>query len=228
MPRMTALAAVLWALVVCAVASSAVAQTATIAVTHDDPDGVILPGETVRITMRISWTPAVQLAGFAGDLRADPVGPGAPGTISNRFSRFLPSALTINGSVVADDILGIDIASTPGFFTPMVWPPWGSYTGFDAFAHDWTAPSSPGNYRFGFSPRDDRPNVRLYPSWSSPAWIEAPTTYLWASLTVIPGPGSPVVVLLGLAVLHRNTCRSSNRPPVASRIARRGTERKHR
>lgn len=187
--------------------SACLAQSAVMTVSHNDLDGIILPGQTIHVTLRISWLPAgTQLAGFVGELRTEPVGLGGQGTIANRSSTWSqPSALIHLGSTSGDDIVGIDVASIPAFFTPMVLPPWGTHTGFNAFEHDWTAPATPGLYAMSFVPAPLRPNVLIYPSSISPNFAEAATTYVGTSITVTPAPAT--LALLAAVPFAIRRCR---------------------
>ncbi|MCA9287146.1 MAG: hypothetical protein KDA05_01090, partial [Phycisphaerales bacterium] len=59
------------------------------------------------------------------------------------------------------------------------------------------------------------PNVRLYPSISTPAFVEAQTTYIGTSILVIPAPGGVAVLgLVGLAQPRRRRVAIS--PPAPS------------
>ena len=51
------------------------AQSAALSLSHDDPDGMVSPGEVVAVTMRISWSeqpPTLVLGLLQGDITASP------------------------------------------------------------------------------------------------------------------------------------------------------------
>ena len=58
------------ALMATAVVAPASAQTALVAVSHSDPDGVVTPGETVRVRVLHSRNGISILAGIVGSLTA--------------------------------------------------------------------------------------------------------------------------------------------------------------
>ncbi len=192
-------------------ATPALAQTATVTVSHNDPDGIVEPGQTIRLSMHLTWTPNMQLAGFAGQFRIDPATTGADGTITNRLSAFWPGALVNLGLIQRDDIVGIQVASIPHFFTPMVTPPWANWGGLDAFSHDWIAPATPGQYNIAFLADPVAPNVRLYPATVSANFVEAQTTYIGASITVTPSPAS-LITLAAASLIHSRRRRAQSEP----------------
>jgi hypothetical protein len=119
-------------------------------------------------------------------------------------SEYSPGALVNLGTVVGDDVMGIDIAVTPWFFQGgMMYPPSNNYTGLMFTGYDWTAPQAPGEYRFTFQPSPLAPNLRVYPSTGSPNFIEVPTAYLSATLTVIPGAPTVGALVAGMAIAGR-------------------------
>lgn len=187
------IAAVIGMGVACGTAS---AQLATVRVTHNSALGTIAPGETLRVTARLSWTEQMQWAGLRGDLLATD----DAGLASNvGFHPFLmPGALVRHGVPVGGSVKGTDIASVPGFFTATVPPPYSNWWGVEFFSYDWTAPSvsAPTWIDFAFVADPDAPNVRLYPTSTSPMFVEAITTYVPASILVVPAPSS-----LGLAAM---------------------------
>ena len=196
--------------IVSAFAGLAHAQTATVRTALTDPATnlpmpLALPGQVVRVDTVVSWSPSgSQMAGLKGDMFSTPVIGGAVGTVSNRRSDYTPGSLVNLGSVVGDDILGIDIAVTPAFFTGGIFvpPSWNS-NGLLIIGYDWTVPNDVGLYEFKFQPDPLAPNFRLYPSTVSPAFIEVPTTYLSATLTVVPAPASLAVICAAPLILNR-------------------------
>lgn len=188
--------------------TAALGQSALVAVSHSDPGGMILPGETIHVTVFMSWTPpGTQLAGLAGGIRTESAGVGSQGMISNRVSVFQSGIFANLGTIVGDDIVGIDLASVPAFFLAWLPHPWGWSGGFNAFEHDWTAPATPGVYHISFVPSPLHPDVQIYPSVSSVNPVEVPTTYIGTSITVIPAPGG-----LALLCVPAITCRRQRRP----------------
>ncbi|MEZ6235443.1 MAG: hypothetical protein R3B68_14750 [Phycisphaerales bacterium] len=174
---------------------SALVATGLTDPTSGTPVSSIAPGQTVRVRTIVSWDlPGSQLAGIAGDLLATPlVSGGADGLVSGVFSEFDPGGTIVLGAVVGDDVLGLDVA--PVFcLTGLCHPVAFQSTGIALVGYDWTAPATPGDYRFGFAPAAGRESVRIYETMASPAFSLAATTYTPATLTVVPAPG---VLLVG-------------------------------
>ncbi|MCB9840381.1 MAG: hypothetical protein H6809_01855 [Phycisphaeraceae bacterium] len=165
--------------------AAATAQTATVIVSHDDPDGLVEPGQAVRIGVMVDWTGGIQLAGLAGSL-----GPTPDVGIASSPSSPLGGPLVNVGTPLGGGIVGYDVASIPPFFTagPNVIPSW-AFPPIPVLEYTWTAPATPGVVEFDFTPRALAPNVRLYTSLLSIAPVEAQTTYVGTSLTVVPGVG---------------------------------------
>ncbi|MCB9840876.1 MAG: hypothetical protein H6809_04400 [Phycisphaeraceae bacterium] len=166
----------------------------------------IAPSQTLRMRTRVSWQGGVQMAGIAGDMLVTPLTPGGgEGVPANRYSEYAVGALVSLGAFAGDDLLGIDIAVTPAFFQGgWIIPPSYSSNGIDFIGFDWTAPSEPGEYAFRFQPSALAPNLRVYPTTVSPAFIEVPTTYIAASVTVIPTPAAvPLLVLAAASTSSR-------------------------
>ena len=191
------------------------AQEALVAVSHDRGSGVILPGETARVSMVVSWSaptwpPPVPFplyytfAGLAGDLRAT----GDMGVASNPTSVFYyapsPSPLTQLGTPVGGSIVGYDIAMLPPALVGTPHPSQGNWGGVNALEFDWTAPSvsQPTWIDFAFTPRTLAPNIRLYVT-VGPEFVEADTTFTSARILVLPAPGVPVVLVAGLGLRRR-------------------------
>ena len=160
------------------------------------PVGVAQPGQTVRMRTVVSWQPSgSQMAGIKGDMLAWPVGVGGQGVVTNRVSDYTAGGLVHLGTLAGDDLMDIDIAVTPAFFTGgfIVPPSWNS-TGLLVIGYDWTAPAEVGTYEFRFAADPIAPNFRVYPSPSSPMFAEVPTIYVGTSLVVVPGPGGAALV----------------------------------
>lgn len=173
------------------------------------PVAEVTPGETVRMRTTISWQGGIQMAGIAGDVLVAPLTPGGGvGVPTNRYSEYVAGTLVKLGTFQGDDLLGIDIAVTPICFTGgFVVPPSGNATGIDFIGFDWAAPTEPGDYEFRFQPSALAPNFRVYTSGTSPAFIEVPTTYIAASVTVIPAPAAPLLALAAaFAPRRRRPC----------------------
>lgn len=197
-----------------AVASVAAAQSATVTVSHDDPDGIVLPGQTINVRVEVAWTGGstsnwIRFAGLSGDALPTP----RVGSSSNITSVFQPNGLISLGQPGQGGVLGVDVAITPIFgWGCYPWPP--PATGPTTLAgplvaFDWTAPTDfSGPVTFAFDPSPTSPSVRLYPSQSSPAWVEAQTTYRPVSITVIPAPAGLWIAGATLAAGARRS-----RPP---------------
>lgn len=176
------------------------ASTATLTVGHDDPDGIVLPGETVRITATLAWTGQSGFGYFAGSVRAtDDAGTASNPSFPYSFVQ-LPATVVQPGTPSGGSILDVDIQSgdvSPWFGSPPL-SPWGLQGGLIQTQYDWTAPVSAGEVEFDWisDPGTPLPVVFRYFSGSS---LAMPTTYLGTSLTVVPAPGS--AFLLGVAGL---------------------------
>ncbi|MEZ6235441.1 MAG: hypothetical protein R3B68_14740 [Phycisphaerales bacterium] len=168
------------------------------------PVSAIAPGQTVRMRTTVSWEPlGTQMAGIAGDMLVTPLTPGGGvGASSNRVSEYTPGVLVNLGAFSGDDVVGIDIAVTPAFFTGgFLTPPTWNADGIDFIGFDWTAPSEPGDYEFRFQPKAAAPNFRAYLHPASPLFSEIATTYIGAIITVTPAPSVGTVGVFSLVVL---------------------------
>jgi len=177
---------------VCLMPTVAISQTAQVRMLHDSVSGVVLPGQTIRLRTVVSWQNASQFAGFKGDALATP----GIGTASNVGSAYMAGILYVYGQAIGSDVIGHDIAQIPAFFMGTVFGPSTMNTGFDYLTYNWTAPvvASPTVVEFDFVTPWFAPGVRLYPSTSSTAWVNAPTTFIGTSILVLPGPGSGAVL----------------------------------
>ncbi len=189
-------------------ATPALAQTATVTVSHNDPDGIVEPGQTINVRVDVTWSPGsssnwILFAGLAGDVLPAPT----TGTSSNVTSIFATSALANLGQPTSGGVVGIDIANPPtfGFSGCYPWPPpvnGPSSLAGEFIAFDWTAPTdNPGPVTFAFTPHPAHPGVRLFPSSSSANFIYAETTFLPITLTVTPAPAS--IAALAFALIPR-------------------------
>lgn len=194
------------------------AQPALLEVALTDPGtnasvSVVEPGESVRVTATLSWQPGVQLAWIAGDMICQPIGAGGEGIVSNLFSQFVPNFQVTLGTVVGDDIVGLNARSTPSFFTGGGWitPPFANWNGLIVYRYDWAAPAEAGQYTFEFvpvAPAPGEPPVAVYPSIASPIPSPMPTTPVGATLTVVPTPAA--LAPLALAAIVAPTRRRSH------------------
>ncbi|MEZ6234077.1 MAG: hypothetical protein R3B68_07800 [Phycisphaerales bacterium] len=181
------------------------AQSATVRVSHDHAGATVVPGESLRIVATVSWQGALQWAGLKGDLLAS----GDLGQAANVGSEVMPGIFVTLGAPAGGSVKGFDVASAPvSYFGPGFPPvPFANATGVEFLWFDWTAPpvTEPTEITFNFAADPIAPNVRLYPNpVLSPAFIEAPTTYIGTSILVIPAPvGLPILALAALAPRRR-------------------------
>lgn len=181
------------------------AQTATVSVTHNDPDGVVAPGQTVEITTTVSWTHtnAVGLGRISGSVGATP-------NLGVASDPHFPSAYitnpqqTINmGSAVGGSVTGVLVDPAVPYWILFALPigtPWFFNTGIAFHRFNWTANSEPGVVAFEFASDPTHPDPTFVWSGPGPLFVSFPTTYLGTSLTVIPAPPVAAVAGLGLAL----------------------------
>lgn len=202
----------------------AIAQSATISVTHDDPNGVVDPGAQVTIAARMLHSGFLMVGRWRGDVLPSPSSGGANNVVwgvglFNGFNGVMPG--TVQGGGLADSLF---LASSP-FFTPVPPQPWVS-PDFEFLRYTWTAPTTPGVYHFTWTPHPDFPLVEGYATAISIPLTPYPTTYLGTSLTVTPAaPALGTLVLAGVAAGRRRREQAakqlqSPRPISASRWAR--------
>lgn len=187
-------------LVAAASVAPALAQTAAVAVSHDDPDGVVAPGETVRITAWHTRSSESTLAGIGGDLLAL----GDLGVATNPMSALRPLASGSTyqfslGAPSGGSVRGIsfEFLSHPNF-VPSVLLPYQSWGGVELYSFDWTAPSvsTPTTVNFDWVPSTTYPNVyAIIPPYSGFHWAFLPTTYTGASVLVLPAPATLALLL---------------------------------
>lgn len=183
------------AMVTFGLAGSACAQSASIVVTHNDSDGVVSPGQTVRITCHLSWTEWTYLGAMLGDavtspnlgLAASPVTAFNHGFLNAAIYPGTPEGGSIRGFVAFETLAAFSL-HTPGF-------EWAA-GGIDALSFDWTAPGpeAAGTYAFTFEGAAGPGAIQLFPP-SALQPVPVPTTVTPASLIVTPAPAS--VLLLG-------------------------------
>lgn len=187
------------ALLLCAAPANA--MIATVNVTHNDPDGIINPGQLVHVTVRLNWTFGYQFAGMRGDtiLTNDS---GHATNLHSVYSRtFGPIAFW--GTPRGGSIIGTDIAVVGSFFTASPHPESIKWSGMTYIDFDWTAPSpnNPTIANVDFVSDPVAPNARFYPSGLSPAWVEAEMTYFGTTLTVLPAPAGSTALLLAAGAM---------------------------
>lgn len=194
LPIVTCLAAV----------SLAAAQTATLTVSHNDPDGLVAPGQTVQVTATLAWTGNSGLGYVGGDVRAT----GDLGVASNPSFPYVvtyPEAIILPGTPFEGSVLEVYIESadaSPFFGLPPLYP-FGLRTGLILTRFDWTAPSTVGVVEFAWVPDPADPLPIMSPVGGFSA-VPYPTTYFGTSLTVVPAPASALLMASGLlAVMCR-------------------------
>lgn len=177
----------------CAIAVSlglacpALAQSATVTVSHNDPDGLVDPGQVITVRVDLSWLPVPSLAGLAGDLLPTP----SRGSSANITSALPRGPLVQLGTPIQGGVVGIAIRAPSNLSGPIV-------------AFEWTAPlNAPGPVTFAFIPSPATPNVRIFPASGSQGFVEAQTTFISASLTVVPSPATVAVLGAGLLLRRR-------------------------
>lgn len=183
-----------------------VAQTATLVVAHDDPDGVVAPGESVRVTATVSWQGSPMFWRIDGGVHASP----NLGTASNpSFGVSNPStgfATILNpGSPVGGSIENVTIQSglTPLHNPSFIMPPWGMSQGLPILEFEWIAPAPLGLVDFSWNPSVTQPNIWLFPSLSSVQAVPVTTSYFGTTLAVVPAPSVAMAAVLGGVLMSR-------------------------
>ncbi|MCA9287500.1 MAG: hypothetical protein KDA05_02880, partial [Phycisphaerales bacterium] len=143
--------------------TAAIAQTATVGVSHNDPDGIVLPGESVRVTAWHARSGSSILAGIGGDLRAtDDLGVASNTYSDLRLALHGPSFPASHGSAIGGSVFGVsyEFVSHPGF-GPIVPPAYNYWPGVVALSYDWTAPVvlQPTTVSFDWVPSAAFPDV---------------------------------------------------------------------
>lgn len=164
------------------------AITATVSVLADDHHNLtVQPGQPVAIDVIVTFD-ALQLANIQGDLRVT----GDAGTPSNFRFNLGAGPLIHTGSFVGGSRTGIDIASGPPLF-------FGVTVGWNnpSYPLSYTLTfDQPGTYDIAWQAPPTAPNVRVYASFATASFVEAQTTYLGATITVLPAPASLAAVAL--------------------------------
>lgn len=180
------------------------AQVATIQVTHDDADGLVTPGQVVRLTAMVSWPQAYpSLATCAGSIIAEP----ALGVAMNAST---PQTWvgTTTGTLVAGGVAGFVATGVPPIFVPTPWffPNVWKPDGIIVVAFDWIAPPTARGYEFKVEPIDSHPLVELFPNANAQFGVMVPTESLGTTLTVVPAP--PALLVGGLVLVWRSCLRT--------------------
>jgi hypothetical protein len=182
------------------------AQTATVTVTHNDPDGLVDPGQMVEIQVSITTSDLRLFHQALGDVRASP----NVGTASNnRFGHTNPSVtlLTVMDPGVVDGagLTGVVVQSgfTPFFGQPFP-PPWATVAPIELVLvkFDWIAPPTPVAVSFDWHSAGGDP---VY--WVGVTTVALPTTYIGTSLMVVPAPASALLLAAGLWTTRRKRVR---------------------
>lgn len=186
------------------IAAECSAQPGILSIAHNDADGVVEPGQVVRIQANLAKPAgAAFLWEIRGDLLASPkLGIGS----NNRFP--YPgsngSAIVNMGTIDGASVRGVHIhvndqLALSGTTGP--WPPWG-WQSFGIVQYEWTAPTTPGVVEFNWQPSPDLPEIwyALPQIWTTGP---IPTTYVGTSLTVVPAPASGVLLAGGLLLIGR-------------------------
>ncbi|MCA9288301.1 MAG: hypothetical protein KDA05_06945 [Phycisphaerales bacterium] len=184
-------------------ASAAWSQTVTITASHDDPDGIVAPGQTVHITHTLSMT-AYMVSDWRGDAAVTP----NLGAASNISSYFVPSPWASFTGPSGGSVVGFAASHPVPLFVPVVIPPWNAPQSI-LMEYDWTAPSEPGVYEFRWTPHPSSPLVSGYLSSTTGVLTPYPTTYLGATLTVIPAPAAAPLLLAAALVPNRRQSKTS-------------------
>lgn len=177
--------------------------TCAVRVYHDDFNGMIFAGESITLTVLVSWEPgpAFQFAGLRGDTRAT----GNLGQVSNLQSQFFTTGAPLQklGTPTNGSILDTDIAVVSAGFGGSPHPGTTNSAGMELITYTWTAPNiaSPVVVNFDFVPYAIAPNARFYTGLTPSHFVEAETFYLDTSILVVPIPAPASAALLLLAPL---------------------------
>jgi len=188
------------------------AQSVQFTVTHDDPNGVVNPGQVVRIRHHMSRHSIWMVAEWAGDGVVSPARGevGQVGYMGDPPLYSLPMPFVYPGQVAGGGVVGV------GFFHPPPGTggsfPLGPWTTpeVDFLVYDWTAPTEPGLYEFAWRESQTYPGVRGY-QFSDPVnSIPVMATYVPMTLTVIPAPATVALPLAVLAASRTGTRRRAS------------------
>ncbi|MEZ6233689.1 MAG: hypothetical protein R3B68_05830 [Phycisphaerales bacterium] len=176
-------------------ATPALAQVASIRVTHDDPDGLVEPGQVVCIATELTWSPQSHVAFGAtgGSVLATP----ALGQTQGLTSAYGPGLTTL-GAPVPGGVEGFRAIGLVPLWVPIVPAPYSVFGPTVLLAFDWIAPSTPGTYEFAYHPSAEYPLVELFPSTQSQASVPVASEYVGTNLVVVPTPSAVVLFVCGL------------------------------
>ena len=178
------------------------AQSATIQVFHNYFDGIIDPGQVVRIDYYLTWEAMPYLATMRGDAVVSP-NRGVASNLVFGFNHGQSTSTTTPGLPDGGSVRGFSAQHFPvsGFVAAgYTWSP----LGITALSYEWTAPSAAdaGTYEFTFEFDAQWPSVYLYPGVQT-GFVAVPTTVVPMTLTVIPAPASLALVLAAMAIPRR-------------------------
>lgn len=184
-------------------------------VRHSDWDGLVAPGETVRISATLSWENFLLLSFIEGDrLVTNNLGSAAGNVFAHQGASIAPNSTINPGQASGASIVGVAIHSgNPGLiFGPPYPAPWASGTLY-FLEYDWTAPRQPGLVEFNWQGSTSA----LHPTFFTPiGFITLPTTYTSTSLTVVPAPATvvaPGILGAGLGVRRRRRSKMQQTRP---------------
>lgn len=185
-------------------ASAQQAAVVTITVNGDAHHDYMTFNDPMVIRATLTWAPAgTQFSNIRGSIVVNS-GTGTPGygLPLGDFSSDFPAGPLVNyGSLNGSTRQGMEFTALPSFFTGGVpTPPSGNHTGiilaeYTVFTN---GPTFHGSIEW--IPEVGRPNVSIYPSSTSPQFVEVPTTYVRATFTATPAPATlAALVLMGVA-----------------------------
>lgn len=182
-------------MVVTAVSEHARAQDATVTLSHDDPDGIVVPGQKVRIHASLAFPNGAIFWEIRGDVRASPnVGVASnnvfPGQPPN------PGGILNPGVVSGGSVLGFHLLSNelPGLGTPR--PQWLT-SPLSVLEYDWTAPAQPGDVAFNWVAPSTQSQALFLPFFGAINPVAFNTAYIGTTLTVVPAPTALGVIAVG-------------------------------
>ncbi|MEZ6232724.1 MAG: hypothetical protein R3B68_00910 [Phycisphaerales bacterium] len=171
-------------------ASAALAQTAALRITHEAPGGIVQPGQTIAVTATLTWTEPMLFWRIEGDLTASP---NSGAAANNAFGHpVTPAANTIldPGVPSGGSVLGVEVQSgvVPLFGPPYPAPWWPGAAGLRVLEFEWTAPLDPGPVEFNWIEQGN--SGPTFFIGLNPNAQTVPTTYVGATLTVVPAPSA--------------------------------------
>jgi hypothetical protein len=161
-------------------------QTATVVTTVDGgAAATIQQGGSVRISVRVGHS-GFNIARMVGGS----IITGHAGVGSNFHSSLPDEPTIVLGAFSGGSRIGGDIMFLPAVGTSPAWP-----NPLPIWEYD-VSGLAPGVYAVGWQADPAFPNVRIYQSWSSFTFLEAQTTYVGATITVVPA-GTPTAGIVG-------------------------------